>query len=207
MSHILKALVLSATGLTLTACFNVLPEPDPANSIYRLSSNLERSEYKVSAPIVRIETPSADRLVATRRIVVSPDANRLAVASGAEWADSLPKLIQKSLVETLAARPDIVGVIPRVGAKSDYRIHINVDKFEARFDNGPEAAPMIIVAYTATFAQAGSRDLLGTRQFKTTQRANGFAVSDIVAAMNAANNSNLDDLADWMSGYRLQKKS
>ena len=207
MNTFSKAIAVSAVALTLTACFNVLPEPDPANSIYRLSSNLERTEYQATAPIIRIETPSADRLVATRRIVVSPDANRLAVAGGAEWADSLPKLVQKSLVETLAARPEMIGVIPRVGAKSDYRIHINIDKFEARFDNGPEAAPLILISYTATFAEAGSRDLLGTRQFTTTQRAGGFAVSDIVKAMNTANNSNLGKLADWMSGYRLQKKS
>lgn len=207
MKKVLKAIVLSSVAVSLAGCFSVLPEPDPANSIYRLSSNLQKAEYRSSAPVIRIETPSADRLVATRRIVVSPDANRLAVAGGAEWADSLPKLIQKSMVEVLAARSEVTGVIPRVGAKSDYRIHINVDNFEARFDNGQQAAPLIIISYTATFAEAGSRDLLGTRQFTTTERASGYAVSDIVKTMNSVNNSNLTKLADWMTAFNLGKKS
>lgn len=200
---VIPGFVLAAS---LAGCVSVLPEPDPANSIYRLSSDLQKAEYRASAPVIRVETPSADRLVGTRRIVVSPDANRMAVAGGAEWADSLPKLIQKSMVENLASRSDVVGVIPRVGAKSDYRIHINVDNFEARFDNGPLAAPLVIVAYTATFAESGSRDLLGTRQFTTTQRAGGYAVSEIVSAMNSANNANLDKMADWITSFSLMKK-
>lgn len=207
MRHGSKLLSLVFVSASIAGCVSVLPEPEPANSIYRLSSDLEKAEYMASAPVIRVETPSADRLVGTRRIVVSPDANRLAIAGGAEWADSLPKLIQKSLVENLAARSDVTGVIPRVGAKSDYRIHINVDNFEARFDNGPEASPLVIVSYTATFAESGSRDLLGTKQFTRTERAKGYAVSDIVLAMNSANNSNLTEMADWMMAFSLQKKS
>lgn len=207
MRHLIKSLSAFVLAASIGGCVSVLPEPDPANAIYRLSSNLQKAEYNASAPVIRVETPSADRLVGTRRIVVSPDANRMAIAGGAEWADSLPKLIQKSLVENLASRSDVTGVIPRVGAKADYRIHINVDNFEARFDNGPQGAPLVIIAYTATFAESGSRDLLGTRQFTTTQRANGYAVSEIVSAMNSANNSNLDEMADWITGFSLMRKS
>ncbi len=201
-----KILSLSAV-FGLGGCFNVLPEPDPANSIYRLSANVQKADFKSTAPIIRVETPSADRLVATRRIIVSPDANRLAVASGAEWADSLPKLIQKSMLDVLASKSEVTGIVPRVGAKADYRVHINVDNFEARFDNGPNAAPNIIVAYTASFAKSGSRDLMGTRQFTTTQRASGINVSQIVSAMNAANNNTLGEMADWITSFSLFKTS
>lgn len=207
MIKFLNMSTLAVLALGIGGCFSVLPEPSPANSIYRLTTDLEKAAYNASAPVIRIETPSADRLVGTRRIVVSPDANRLAIAGGAEWADALPKLIQKSLLDILAARSEVTGVIPRVGAKSDYRIHINVDNFEARFDNGPESAPLVIVAYTATFAKAGTGDLLGTRQFKSVQRANGYAVSNIVAAMNVANTMNLTKLSDWITEFNLRKQS
>ncbi len=198
-------IIAVTSALGLSGCFNVLPEPDPANSIYRLTSNIQKAGFNVRAPIVRIETPSADRLVATRRIVVSPDANRMAVAGGAEWADSLPKLVQKSMLDILASKPEVTGIIPRVGAKADYRVHINIDNFEARFDNGSEAAPMIIVAYTASFAKSGSRDLLGTKQFTTTQRSSGINVSQIVSAMNAANNDTLSKMSDWITSFSLTK--
>jgi len=206
MMRTTKIIALTAM-LGLSSCFNVLPEPDPANSIYRLSSNIQKADFNSRAPIIRVETPSADRLVATRRIVVSPDANRLAIAGGAEWADSLPKLVQKSMVDILSSKSEVTGIIPRVGAKADYRIHINIDNFEARFDNGPEAAPMIMVAYTASFAKSGSRDLLGTRQFKANQRASGIYVSQIVSAMNAANNNTLTELSDWITSFSLTKSS
>lgn len=183
----------------LSGCFNLLPDPEPANSIYRLTSSLEKSTPNIEAPIVRVDTPTAARLVATRKIIVSPDAQRLAVAGGAEWADSLPKMVQQNFVDILASEPNVIGVIPRVATKADYRIHIHIDNFEARFDNGPENAPLIIVSYTAAFAKAASRDLLGTQQVSHTQRADSATVSAIVSAMDIANKGALAEIANWLS--------
>jgi len=194
--------LLSVTALA--GCLSVLPEPDPANSIYRLTSQAEKVDVNSTAPIIRVDTPSASRLISTRKIIVSPDAQRMAVAGGAEWADSLPNMVQTTLVKIMSSRSDMLGVMPVAGAKSKYRVHLNIDNFEARFDNGSDSAPLVIVTYTATFADTSSRNLLGTKQVKETRRASSNNVSAIVRAMDGANQSALEKLVGWIAGLGIR---
>jgi len=139
-----------------------------------------------------------------RAIVVSPDAQRLAVAGGAEWADSLPSLIQQTFLDILGERSNVTGVIPISGARANYRIHLNVDNFEARFDQGPDSAPLIIVGYSATLADSSTRNLVATKQVTQKIRAGTASVSAIVDTMDEANSQALKDIADWLSEINLK---
>lgn len=203
MTKTLKRIGFFVSALTLSACVSVLPDPDPAGTVYRLTTDAVRVTPNTSAPVIRIDTPSASRLLAGRQIIVSPDAKRVAVAGNAEWADALPKLIQQSFLDILGAKPEVIGVIPISGARSDFRVHINVDNFEARFDNGPSSAPLIIIGYSATFADSGTRNLIGTKQVTETIRAGEASVSSIVAGMDQANRSALGSIANWIGGLNL----
>ena len=196
---VLKAALISTT-LIATGCVSVLPDPEPANVIYRLDVAGEKSETNLSAPIIRIDRPTAARLVGTRKIIVSPDAQRLAVAGGAEWADSLPNMVQKALVDKMSTYNAITGVMPSAGAKSDYRVHVNIDNFEARFDNGEDNAPLILISYSTTLADVNTRELLGSRQFSESRRSSSASVSSIVSTMNGANDKLMQDMSNWMSG-------
>ena len=193
---------LTATTV-LSGCVSVLPDPQPASVVYRLTTETVRVKSNELAPVIRIDTPSAARLIGGREIIVSPDAQRLAVAGGAEWADSLPRMVQQTFLDVLGERDDLVGVIPIAGARANYRIHLNIDNFEARFDEGPENPPMIIVAYSATFASSSTRDLVSTKQVTQKLRANTASVSAIVDSMDSANRAALGDIADWLSGLNL----
>lgn len=199
MSKAYLKLALMAALMATSGCVSVLPDPEPANAIYRLSMPAPKLNAAISAPIIRIDQPAAARMVGTRKIIVSPDAQRLAIAGGAEWADALPNMVQKALVDKMASRADMIGVMPSAGARADYRVHMNIDNFEARFDNGPESAPMVMISYSVTFADMGTRQLLGTRQFNHSQRADSPRVSSIVSAMNQANNSAMEELTNWMT--------
>lgn len=198
MSKSILGLTLLAAIAATSGCVSVLPDPEPANAIYRLNMPATKLEAMRSAPIIRIDQPAAARMVGTRKIIVSPDAQRLAIAGGAEWADALPNMVQKALVDKMATRADMIGVMPSAGARADYRVHMNIDNFEARFDNGPETAPLVMISYSVTFADMGSRQLLGTRQFSHSQRAGSPRVSSIVSAMNQANNSAMEELTNWV---------
>lgn len=200
MSKFVAKLALAGSFTVLSACVSVLPDPGPANAIYRLNVTPQKVDPSVSAPIIRIDQPTAARLIGTRKIIVSPDAQRLAVAGGAEWADSLPNMVQRAMVDKLAVRADLNGVMPAAGARADYRVHINIENFEARFDNGKESAPLVMVSYSVTFADTATRKLLGTRQFSESLRADSQHVSSIVSSMNRANDMALTNITSWISG-------
>lgn len=198
-----KYIALLAAITPLSGCVSVLPDPEPAAVVYRLTTDTVRVKPIEDAPVIRIDTPSAARLISGRQIIVSPDAQRLAVAGGAEWADSLPRMIQQTFLDVLGERDDLVGVIPIAGARANYRIHLNIDNFEARFDNGPESAPMIIVAYSATFAASSTRNLVSSKQVTQRVRADAASVSGIVDSMDAANRAALGEIADWLASLNL----
>ncbi len=204
MMNKLHVTCLCLGSMFFSGCLSVLPDPEPAGTVYRLTTDVSPVTPNSGAPVVRIDTPSASRLIGGRQIIVSPDAKRVAVAGNAEWADVLPKLIQQSFLDILGAKPEVIGVMPISGARTNYRVHINIDNFEARFDNGKENAPLIIIGYSATFSESSTRNLIGTKQVTKSVRADQASVSSIVASMDSANKTALSEIADWVSGLNLK---
>ncbi len=203
MMKTLKSVLAMSALIGVSACVSVLPDPDPSSVIYRLTSDTTRIEPAANAPVIRIDTNAGSRAINGRNIVVSPDARRLAVIGGAEWADSLPRMIQQNFLDVLGARSDLVGVVPIAGTRANYRVHLNIDNFEARFDQGEENPPLIIVAYTATCADSATRNLVGTKQVTQTMRASSTRVSDIVDMMDSSNRNALNDVANWLATLDL----
>lgn len=201
-------LVSIAMAVGLGGCLSsVLPDPAPADSIYRLSKVTDTVPAVDGATIVRIDRPTAPKALMGIKVVVSPDGRRLAHAGQARWAQAIPDLIQTSFFEELGTRSRIVAVLPSSGARTDSRIHITVRNFQARFDNGPESAPLAIVQYSATLSDAATRNLIGTYDVRKTSRAYTPSVSAIVEAQDKANTEALAEIADWLEGLLVETAS
>ena len=188
-------------ALPLSACVsNILPEPAPADVVYRLSTETTAVAANPNAAVMRVDRPAVSKALRGQDIVISPDGRRLAVAEQARWAEALPDLIQDSMLDVLSARANLVGVLPTSGARTEYRVHLTVRNFEAHFDNGQGNAPLATVHYAVTFSNSSTRELLGTYDVRKTQRASSFSVPAIVEAQDTANLAALTEVADWMSG-------
>ena len=193
------------TAVNISGCLSsVLPQPAEANHIYRLSDDLQASETAVVNRIkpaftVRIDRPNAPKALQGYDLIVVQENSKLAIIDKAEWADSLPTMIQKSLVSEMNSRPELIGILPTSGARSKYRAHITVRHFEAKFDRGQSAAPLIIVDYLVTLSDASSRALIGTQSFHTENRSASNHVSDIVNSKSNSNRNTLEDISDWVA--------
>lgn len=185
-------------GVILSGC-TVLPDPEPAKVIYRLSETTQPVTANQGAHIIRIDRPSASIVFQTRDVIVSPDGQRLASAAQAQWSEAMPVLIQQAFINVLESRPNLIGVMPSSGARTNTRIHITVKNFEAQFDRGEKSPPLAVVDFTITFANASDRNFLGTYNVRKTHRAEAVSVSSIVEAISNANNSALLDIADWLA--------
>jgi len=198
----LKSSLVAA--LFLSGCVSLLPEAGPADVVYRLSAANPYVPQSPNAFVVRIDRPSVSNEFETRDIIVSPDGRRLASASGARWAELIPVMIQNSLVDLMGAHEKLVGVIPSSGARTDTRIHLTVKGFEAQFDQGEDAAPLAVVHYAVTLSNASNRNLLDSYDVRKTIRANEARVSDIVKAMDTANQQALEDIVLWLERPRAR---
>ncbi len=197
----MKTFLLSltaVTGLAVAGC-SVLPDPKPADVIYRLGSIPETVPANEDAFVIRIDRPSAPIVFQTRDVIISPDGQRLASASQAQWSEVMPVLVQQAFIDVLAANPTLIGVMPASGARTDTRVQITIKNFEAQFDQGEGAAPLAVVEFSVTFANASNRNLLDTYNVRKTQRAEAASVSAIVNAISKANVDALTDITEWLA--------
>ena len=200
-----KTLLLGAT-LVFSGCVSLLPDPAPADVVYRLSTSNEGVPQSPAAKVIRIDRPRASSVFQGQNVVVSPDGRRLASAAQAKWAEPIPDMVQNSFVDILAQRPGLVGVIPSSGARTDTRVHLTIKSFEARFDQGGGTAPMAVVHYAVTLSNASNRNLLSTFDVKKTVRSSDIRVSTIVEAMDNANQQALNEITDWLETPQIRNK-
>ena len=196
---------VTITTLFLTSCLSsVLPDPKPADIVYRLSPAGAAVTSAPNAIVMRIDRPTAPTALMGLGIVVSPDGTRLATAKQARWSQAIPSMIQDSFYDELSTRQGITGILPASGARTSYRAHLTVRNFEATFDQGESRAPLATVHYTATVADASSRDLIGTFTVEKSVRATTPSVSAIVNAQDEANKEALSAVADWIETLALK---
>ena len=197
MSHLSKSAIAAVALVVLSAC-SILPDPAPAKVVYRLNVDDTVVPARDNAPVVRVDRPGSSTVFNTRNILVSPDGRRMRQASGAQWVQAIPLMVQDSIVDSLGQVPDLVGVLPSSGARTDTRIHLVIKNFEAQFDQGETAAPIAVVNYTVTLADASDRRLIDTFATSHKVRADTINVSEIVEAMEEANSRAMGDIVNWL---------
>lgn len=193
----IRILALTLAAASISGC-SIIPEPAPANIVYRLSVAGDSVPADMNATVIRVDRPAATSVFNSRSVVVSPDGRRLSTASQAQWPEGIPTMLQGVLVDAFSREPSIVAVLPESGTRTDTRVHFSIKNFEAQFDQGEGAAPLAIVRYTATLANATDRRLIDTFTVRKEVRAGAASVSEIVLAMEQANDAAMTDIVAWV---------
>ncbi len=202
-----RKLILLGLAASLSGCLSVLPDPDPAPTLYRLNSNFTPAAQSAAAELVRVDRPAASQVFSTSDIVVSNAEQKLSVVAKANWAESMPSLVQSTMIDALEASPRFIGLTSTSGANTKTRLNLSIQNFEANFDNGQKNAPLAIVSYRVTYSNIANRKLLGTFTAKQTRRAESINVSSVVSAIEAANQATMVDIVQWMEGRQSRSGS
>ena len=80
---------------------------------------------------------------------------------------------------------------------TDASLVLEVPTFEARYENGAKAAPVVVVEVHASLVAGIERRLIGETSFTARQPATENRVSAIVQAFDAATRQALDHAASW----------
>ena len=195
---ITRNIILLGLTASLSACVSIFPDPDPAPTVYRLSSNFAAVDQSAAAELVRVDRPTASKVFSSNEIVVANDGQKLSIVAEANWAEAMPTLIQSSLIDALGSSSRFVGLTATSGASTETRVNLAIQNFEANFDNGADSAPLAVVSYRVTYTHAKDRKLLGTHTVRQTRRASSINVSSIVSAIEAANQAAMTDVVQWM---------
>ena len=202
-----SACIVGFAGLS-TACASILPEPAPPSTIYRLSVPMDLSQAAdpaFNAKTVKIVYPRASKALAGSDIIVSPDGRRLSSAAASAWAEPVPSLFRDMIVEVFATDELIVGVIGSESAL--YRLETDISRFEAVFENGEDAAPMIYVQMSMTLSDTKTRTVIRSSTMASNKRASTNSVSAIVDAKEQAARDVVGRLTAWVNDNLANRRS
>ena len=143
-----------------------------------------------------ISKPSATRLIDSPRIAVRPIPGELQVYRGSSWAQPPTDMLEASVLRVLEDSGRIAGVGRlATGMLSDYRLAMDVRRFEADYRGGGEPAATIEVS--ATLFDIRDQRIVARRTFERVQPAPATDVATVANAFDQALASISAEIAGW----------
>ncbi|MEE9273245.1 MAG: ABC-type transport auxiliary lipoprotein family protein [Robiginitomaculum sp.] len=199
LNTVLRTTVMACVTFGLTGCVSLLNKTKVAPTVYRLNvPHVVKLVPLSPAKVINIEIPATSKALRGTDIVLSPDGRRLSAAGGASWSEPVPSLLRNVLIDTLASRSNLTGVIPKGSTRVPYRLNMNIRRFEAVFDQGEDVAPNAIVQLNLTLTNTKTRRLIGVHTIQASQRASAKSVSSIVSAHDTATGEAMKKVVDWL---------
>jgi cholesterol transport system auxiliary component len=200
-----RAARLAAAGLALAlsaglaGCITLFPKEKPVQ-LYRFDAAAPpapASGQSSARPFaVRTSMSDFDPAAAGDRIM-TVDGDQVAYLSDGRWSSPASQLFDQAVAHGFAASGDAARLVGPSG-KADYRLHLTVRRFEARYSSGPTSAPTIVVLVRATLERQSDLGHVGTQEFEADVPAGDNRVGPIVQAFDQAATKVVGDLVAWV---------
>jgi cholesterol transport system auxiliary component len=198
---LLRLAAIAACALALSGCISLLPKSKPSQ-LYTFGRPASAEPAATATSAVGVFRASGtfqhesagDRLMT----VTGP---KVAYIAGARWAAPAAVLFDEAVMnafDTGAARARLVS--RGEAAHSDYALRLDVRNFEARYDQGPNASPLVVVRIRAVLTRDQNRGIIGEQIFDAEVRAGDNRVGAIVAAYDKALAQALGKVVGWTDG-------
>jgi cholesterol transport system auxiliary component len=186
---------VAAVAITLAGCGSLLGGGKPAD-LYRFGQGASATEPTAPARRVGILRAGGtfQREAAGDRIL-TVTGGKAAYIAETRWVAPASVLWDQALVAAFSPSPVRLLARGQPGA-ADYILRVDVRNFEAHYDNGPKAAPNVLVRVHISLS-GRSGGPAGETEFQVMQRAADNRVGAIVDAYDAAVKKVLQDLVAW----------
>lgn len=195
---LLRLLAVGATSLALSACVSLLPKTKPAH-LYRFGQPVSASSVATPMGTVGVFRTNAtfQREAAGDRLLTITGGKAAYVAE-TRWVAPAVVLWDEAVVAAFDADEGPVRLIARgEPASAAYVLRLDVRNFEAHYDQGPKAPPLVVVRVRAAMTGASDRGLVGEKLFEKRIRAGENRVSAIVPAYDRAVSEVLAEVVAW----------
>lgn len=187
-----------AATLALTGCISLLPESNP-RMLYRLDAGITEtapSPMRGAVPL-SVERISAPRALAGDKIAIDR-GGAIAYMAGAAWASPAPAMFESVLEDAFQAEaPQISPVRAEDGVSARFRLDVALRRFEAVYDQGDSAAPLVRVTVRARIIDRDERILAARQVFDHEVRASAHRQGPIIDAFLRASGDAARDVARW----------
>jgi len=203
MSRRIAVMALALAAVALSGCISLFPESEPAQ-LYRLQTTVAApaSPAQSSVPVfgvLRLATGFPRAAAGDRILTVNPGGEAAYIA-GARWVSPAAILFDEMNAQAFQSGSRARLIVRGDVVKADYTLKLDVQGFEAVYDQGPKAAPLILVSVRGVVTRSDDRSLVGDRIFTAQVRASENRVSAIVPAYDTATSQVLGELVAWVNG-------
>ncbi len=193
-----RALVLTAF-VALSGCISVLPKSKPAQ-LYRFGVEAGAPPAAAPGPAILLGRVDFDSAAATDRILTIT-GNDAAYIEESRWISPAPTLFEEALFRAFQGSSGAPRLIGRGGLlRAPLVLNLDVQSFEARYDQGQEAAPLVFVRVHAVLMRVDDRSVVREGRLDSSMRASDNRVSAIVQAYDAAVKEVLGKLVAFAGG-------
>src|SRR3546814_8466718 len=140
------------------------------------------------------------------RIAVRPGPGELQVYKGALWAKDPGEQLRDAVLQTLEESGNLAAVARQgSGLAADYRLELDVRRFEAYYAGG--AVPAASMEVNAKLVRSVGQSLVGTRTFRQAVPASGADTALVTRAFGEALGLNAHDIAGWTLAPEIGRAS
>ena len=190
---------------SLSACITLLPKSKPAQ-LYRFDGRAGLAAAKPAdggsgARVGVSRAGGSFQGAASGDRILTVTGPQVAYLADSRWSGPASVLFDEALVSAFSANPGSAHLVARgEPAAATYSLRLDVTRFEADYDQGPKAAPKVVVEAHAELIRGADRTVVGDKLFRAELRASDDRVSAIVAAFDQAVGKTLADLVAWSNG-------
>ena len=143
-----------------------------------------------------LASPTAARAIDSFRIAVRPVPGELQVYAGASWAKTPTEMLQDTLLRALEDSGRIDAVARQgSGIGADYRLAIDLRRFEADYAGNP--LPAATIELNAKLLHTVDQQIVASRTFAVAEPAAGTGVEVVADAFSRALARVSGELAGW----------
>ena len=185
-----RAALVAVLAATLTACGSTQAK----NDTFALTSIATADGPSARSRQILVPQPSALKALDGEQIVIRPSTSEIQYLAGAQWSDSLSKMVQAKLVQAFENTGRLGGVgMPGQGLAIDYQIVTDIRAFEVQ-TAGADAA---VVEISAKLLNDRNGTVRAQKVFRATAPVGGTGNTAFVKALDAAFAAVTADIVGW----------
>lgn len=194
---LLRAAAVAAWALTLPlsqgGCISLLPKSEPAQ-LYSFAPP-PAATAAAPGPVAVFRSNGQFQEEASDDRILTVSDGKAAYIAQSRWVAPAETLFNEAVGNAFDASP--IRLIARgQQGKFGYALRIDVRSFEARYENGPKAAPTVVVHIHAALTRADQTGV-GEQEFEARAPAGDNRVTAIVAAFRKASQDVIGQLVAW----------
>ncbi len=199
LAPLLRVATAGLLALSVSACVSLFPKAKPAQ-LYRFEGAPPSAEQSAPRPAARygvIRQGGSFARAASGDRILAVNGSQTSFIADSRWVSPAQTLFDEALSRAFDVNAGAARLVSRGEAgRADYSLRADVTRFEAVYDQGPKAAPLVVVSLRMTLTKA-DRTLVASDLIEAQARASDNRVSAIVEAFNTAVGQALNGLVAW----------